>query len=508
MSQTQWFALNILFLSHICLVASSVHDYKNEHFLNLTNAFIFNGGSEGMWTSVDKTVESYGSSFIRFESLTFKRTAAAAAKFSEMQARTQQIEAIVFEVDDRDKIGGKDGQGKHVLCCTKDLVTTEACELGEVIKHSADEWPKSIPIYFRGNEVETRVSSESIEIKKTGMYKLYFIFCDPGLYGTVVNGKTIWKNPTGYLPGRLAPLMKFYGFLSLAYVILGLVWLVQYIRFWRDILQLQNYITLVIALGMCEMVLWYFEYTNFNSTGYRPVIITLWAVTFGAVKKTVSRCLLLVVSMGYGVVRPTLGGLTLRVLVLGAAYFVAAELLDVVENVGTINDLSGKAKLFLVLPVAILDAVFILWIFTSLSKTLEKLQARRIMAKLELYRKFTNSLAVVVVMSIAWIGYELFFKATDPFGERWQSAWIISAFWNVVTFILLCIICSLWSPSKNAMRYAYSEEVHDDFDMEETIALTSIGTNVPGAVEVDREKRSINTDVFSLEEDGGEDKIE
>jgi hypothetical protein len=29
------------------------------------------------------------------------------------------------------------------------------------------------------------------------------------------------------------------------------------------------------------------------------------------------------------------------------------------------------------------------------------------MAKLELYRKFTNSLAVSVLISVAWIGYEV-----------------------------------------------------------------------------------------------------
>jgi hypothetical protein len=41
---------------------------------------------------------------------------------------------------------------------------------------------------------------------------------------------------------------------------------------------------------------------------------------------------------------------------------------------GTINDLSGRARLFLVLPDALLDAFLILWIFTALSKTLEQLQ--------------------------------------------------------------------------------------------------------------------------------------
>ena len=35
------------------------------------------------------------------------------------------------------------------------------------------------------------------------------------------------------------------------------------------------------------------------------------------------------------------------------------------------------------------------------------MQARRMIAKLELYRKFTNTLAISVIVSVAWIGYEV-----------------------------------------------------------------------------------------------------
>jgi Lung seven transmembrane receptor len=58
-----------------------------------------------------------------------------------------------------------------------------------------------------------------------------------------------------------------------------------------------------------------------------------------------------------------------------------------------------------VVPVAVLDAIFILWIFTSLSKTLNQLAARKQTVKLELYRKFTNGLALCVWVSVAWIAY-------------------------------------------------------------------------------------------------------
>ncbi|KAE8659472.1 hypothetical protein F3Y22_tig00116962pilonHSYRG00498 [Hibiscus syriacus] len=105
-----------------------------------------------------------------------------------------------------------------------------------------------------------------------------------------------------------------------------------------------------------------------------PVGITVWAVTFGTIKRTISRIIILMVSMGHGVMRPTLGGLTSNVIMVGVTFFLASEALELVENAGAVSDLSGKARLFLVLPVAILDAFFILWIFTSLSETLNKLQ--------------------------------------------------------------------------------------------------------------------------------------
>ncbi|KAF9689806.1 hypothetical protein SADUNF_Sadunf01G0130900 [Salix dunnii] len=274
--------------------------------------------------------------------------------------------------------------------------------------------------------------------------------------------KAIWKNPSG-----------FYGFMSLAFAILGLFWFFQYARFWREIFPLQNCITLVITLGMFEMAFWYFDYAEFIETGIRPTGITKWAVTFGTIKHTVARLVILMVSMGYGVVRPTLGGLTSKVILVGVTFFVASEVLEMVENVGTVSDLSGRARLFSVLAVSMLDAFIIIWMFKSLSATLNKLQAKRMMVKPDIYRKFTNALAVVVIVSVGWICYELYFKANDVYNECWQNAWIIPAFWRVLSFSLLCVICALWAPSLNSMRYTYSDDASDEFDRDDG-ALTLI----------------------------------
>ncbi|OAY76437.1 transmembrane protein 87A-like [Ananas comosus] len=459
----------------LCLIAiiffgvdASVHDYAGERFANQGNAYILHGGSEGLYASPLSRNPSDPalSSFIRFEKIVFKRPKAATDG-----AESVSVRAIIFEVEDREAIGGSAYGGQRAICCTSDLAKIGACTEGAVIYRPSNrsrDWPQAFSASFTAGDLEATLPSQTIQITETGMYNLYFIYCDPSLDGLAIEGKTIWKNPTGYLPGRMAPLMNFYGFMSLAFVVLGICWFYQYARFWREVMPLQNCITLVITLGMFEMTLWYFDFVEFNKTGVRPAGTTFWAATFAVVKRTVSRVLILLVSMGFGVVRPTLGGLTSKVVLLGGTFFSASEVLEVVENVGIVSDQSGKAKLFFVLPVAVLDASFIIWIFTSLARTLNKLQARRMTAKLEIYRKFTNALIVAVIVSLGWIAYEIYFKSTDMYNERWQSAWVVPALWQFISFSLLCVICILWAPSQNSMRFAYSDDGSEDFDHEDT----------------------------------------
>ncbi|KAK8992649.1 hypothetical protein V6N11_048722 [Hibiscus sabdariffa] len=460
--------LDFIFFFEVHLLDASVHEYNGVKFVSKGNAFVVHGGSEGIYSSLadpQNLTSTIGDSYIRFEKVTFRRPKESA------NASSKPIQAVLFEVEDRESIGGSAYGGQRAVCCTADLAKLGVCLEGEVIYRPSaisPNWPKVFGVSFNGDEEAATLRYRSIKVTKTGMYNLYFIHCDVTLKDLTVDGKTVWKNPTGYLPGRMAPLMSFYMFMSLAFVILGIFWFSQYARFWREVLPLQNCITLVITLGMLEMALWYFDYAEFNESGIRPVGITIWAVTFGTIKRTVSRIVILMVSMGYGVVRPTLGGLTSKVIMLGATFFLASEVLELVENVGAVSDLSGKARLFLVLPVAILDAFFILWIFTSLSATLNKLQARRMMVKLDIYRKFTNALAVAVIVSVGWMCYELYFKSNDVYNEQWQNAWIIPAFWQVLSFAMLCVICVLWAPSQNSTRYTYSNDANEDFDKDDT----------------------------------------
>lgn len=491
-------------------VEGAVHPYDGQRFFQTSDAWLFRGGREGMFASTPEAVAHWltvargianGKSYIRFDHLQLFRPESEAAD-APAAGQTGLVEALLFEVGDRNRVGYTSVSGTRSFCCSPELVRKTGCNPGHVIirPHDGDnQWPRVVEINFMGNDTVVTAAPSEIHITHTGMYYLWFVICDKNLAGVSVKGSTVWKNPGGYLPGMMTPFLSFYGFMSLAYAGLGLLWFLQYVRFWRDVLQLQNCITCVIGLSMVEMAMWYFDFVNFNSTGFRPYGITLWAVSLGAVRKTVSRMLILVVSMGFGVVRPTLGGLSGKVLLLGGTYFVATECLDVMQHVGAIDDLSSSERVILVLPVAVLDAIFILWIFTSLSKTLALLQAKRTTHKLDLYRKFTNALALSVIVSVAWIGYEMYFKVSDAYNERWQSDWITSSFWYILTFALLGIICILWAPSQSSTRYAYSEDVPEEDDEQVALTAPPATASKPAAV---------NTDVFSLDDELEEGKLE
>eukprot|EP00256_Glycine_max_P068801 XP_025983396.1 uncharacterized protein C26H5.07c [Glycine max] len=350
---------------------ASIHIYDHEPFRELGNSYLLAGGSEGIVASQANSIHDDGRSYIRFENITFRRT-----KASTKARGSVSLHIIIFEAVDRNDIGGSAYGGQREICCSSDLAKMRVCKQWEIIRRpfaTNINWAVILDVQFKGRSKTASLNSQKVSITKTGMYNLFFVACEPKLKGIVMSGKTAWKNPYAYLPSRMAPLMSGKTAWKNPYVCLNIIWFFQYVRFWDDVLQLQHCIITVIALGLFEMILWYFEYVNFNNTGMRPIVLTTWVVTVGAIKKSISRLLILSVSMGYGVVRPTLGGLTSKVLLLGITYFLASELLNITEYVGTINDVSGRARL-LVLPDAFLNAFLILWIFTSLSRTLEQLQ--------------------------------------------------------------------------------------------------------------------------------------
>lgn len=150
----------------------------------------------GTWGQIAPGVDN-GQSEIKLTKLEFARPPAVADQYDADEGFTGLVQAVIFEVGDRDLIGHPTPSG-YRYCCTKELVSKTKCHQDRLIYRKKDDgWPKVLDIYFENNDTIAYSWEEAITIDKTGMYYLWFVTCDEDLSAVTVNGATEWKNPTG-----------------------------------------------------------------------------------------------------------------------------------------------------------------------------------------------------------------------------------------------------------------------------------------------------------------------
>ena len=131
--------------------------------------------------------------------------------------------------------------------------------------------------------------------------------------------------------------------------------------------------------------------------------------------------LVIIVSLGFGVIKPRLGPMLHRIVGVGALYFILATV-DAFVHVDTaLHEHDNTAILFTQvrnhfsnhyyfnskIPLAILDSIICWWIFVSLLSTMKTLRLRRNVLKLALYRHFANIVGFMVVgksiLPLVWV---------------------------------------------------------------------------------------------------------
>uniref|UniRef100_A0A8C9RAN4 Zgc:162698 n=1 Tax=Scleropages formosus TaxID=113540 RepID=A0A8C9RAN4_SCLFO len=276
--------------------------------------------------------------------------------------------------------------------------------------------------------------------------------------------------PHGYISATEWPLMIFYMVMCIIYVFLGLLWLVLSASYWRDLLRIQFWIGGVIFLGMLEKAVYYAEFQSIRYDGISVQGAVVFAEILSAVKRTLARVLVIIASLGYGIVKPRLGALLHRVVGVGLLYLV----FSIVEGILRVNSAEDDLLLLAAIPLAVLDSTLCWWIFVSLAQTMKLLRLRRNVVKLSLYRHFTNTLIFAVIASVIFIIWTTKTFKFSNCQSDWRELWIDDAFWRFLFSAILLVIMFLWRPSANNQRYAFSPLV-DEMSEEEKEQLMNEG---------------------------------
>uniref|UniRef100_A0A3P9H074 Transmembrane protein 87B n=1 Tax=Oryzias latipes TaxID=8090 RepID=A0A3P9H074_ORYLA len=310
----------------------------------------------------------------------------------------------------------------------------------------------------------------------------------------------VMKGSHGFISVTEWPLMIFYMVMCVVYILYALLWFIWAACYWKDLLRIQFWIAGVIFLGMVEMAVFCAEYENTNVVGSASPGLLIFAELVSALKRTLARLLVIIVSLGYGIIKPRLGTVMHRVVGLGVLYFGFACVEGVLRITGTKDsDLALLANI----PLALLDSSLCWWIFVSLAQTIKTLKLRRNPVKLSLYRHFTNTLIFAVLASIIFMGWDAKRFQLASCQSDWTELWVEDAFWRFLFSVILLVIMFLWRPSANNQRYAFTPlmDDSDDEEIEEFVA----SANLADGIKLRAAKNEINGSAKSADTNQDED---
>ena len=298
-------------------------------------------------------------------------------------------------------------------------------------------------------------------VKRTG----YYCVGTWGYNNEDYQGVVEFRGAYGELPAAQIAKLPFYAAVTIVYALLGIGWGLLYWIHRRDILPVQNYITAILVFLVVEMFMtWlFYDYQNRHglNAGAKALLVVVSVLSAG--RNSFSFFLLLIVCMGYGVVKPSLGKTMTYVRWLAITHFVFGVIYAVASLAITPED-AGTLVLIVVLPLAATLTAFYVWTLNSLNATTKDLVERKQTIKAAMYRKLWWCIlaSIVIIFVFFFINSWTFAgQGDEDFAPtHWQTRWFILDGWlNLVYFFDVAFIAYVWRPSANNRRFAMSDEV-------------------------------------------------
>lgn len=353
--------------------------------------------------------------------------------------------------------------GQEVFLCDNAEVQRGWCQDSEVgsfiLAKNASETSNSL------------IRSEAIHLKDPGAINYpvkttgYYCVSSAAFNGADYTGIVEFRNAFGDLPAAQIPKLPFYSAITIVYAFVAIGWGVLYWMNRSDILPVQNYITAILVFLVVEMFMtWlFYDYQNRHglNAGAKALLVVVSILSAG--RNSFSFFLLLIVCMGYGVVKHTLGKTMFYVRILAITHFVFG-VIYAIASLAVTPENAGPLVLLVVLPLAATLTAFYVWTLNSLNYTMKDLMERKQTIKAAMYRKlwWCILISIVVIFVFFFVNSWTFAGQgnADFVPNHWQSRWFILDGWlNLVYFFDVAFIAYVWRPTPNNRRFAMSDEV-------------------------------------------------
>lgn len=327
-------------------------------------------------------------------------------------------------------------------------------------------------------------------INKTGYYCVSTHLSDQSSEFT---GAVLFQNAYGKLAATQIPKLPFFGFAALAYALVLALWMFAYVQHRSDILPVQNYITAICAFLVVEMItIWgYYDFTNKHGDNAGSKVYLVILSILNSFRNAFTFFLLLIVCLGYGVVKPSLGNLMWKCRALAGTHFLFAVLWTVCSYIIP-PDNENPLVLFVVLPLSLTMTTFYVWILSALAQTTQELENKKQHVKAEMYKNLWRLLlgSIIVIFAFFFINSMVYANEStlDFVTKHWQNRWFLLDGWlNVVYFVDFCIIAYIWRPTANNRRFAMSTQLAQDESEAQEFEIGSLR----GSFDLDYEENNV-----------------
>ena len=160
----------------------------------------------------------------------------------------------------------------------------------------------------------------------------------------------------------------------------------------------------------------------------------------GVLKRGVSRCLIVMVSLGWGVIRDDIGPVMNKIRFLGGLYIASSLVRDIMAVVAftEVQRISQEeeTELFdvvfiLTIVIAVVDVIFYMWIIDSLNATMEYLEGRSQTSKLLRYLRLRCILLFSILFAAVWSVFGMVNNYDEGIVEDEQGWYVLE---NVLYF--------------------------------------------------------------------------
>jgi len=255
-------------------------------------------------------------------------------------------------------------------------------------------------------------------------------------------------------------------------LLITLTWCIASCVFAKDYMRFQGGITVILLLSVVEEGLWAADYSSYNSVGLSADWVNIVGALLTSSKLTLVRVLVLLVSSGYQITRPTLTrGFTIGLIILTISYLsseVTVEYIVVAQSEGLVvnpyYEIIAKAANIAT------NGIFFGWIGYEMIRTIQTLK-RVEKLKFQMYRVLGILLIVSLSFSIVVTLAQLVIELLDQIDIHFRAWWLWNSYWEFIYFACVLVVAWIWRPTSQNHRYAYSQLVVDDIDDGEVVEL-------------------------------------